>query len=75
MPIIEGTLAWLRCRVDAVHPGGDHVIVVGNVVDMGGQGGEPLLFYGGRYRNLDRESGAGDAPGLEPFSITDRIAW
>jgi 3-hydroxy-9,10-secoandrosta-1,3,5(10)-triene-9,17-dione monooxygenase reductase component len=54
VPVIEGTLAWLRCRLDAVHPGGDHVIVVGNVVEMGGNGGEPLLYYAGRYRRLDR---------------------
>jgi 3-hydroxy-9,10-secoandrosta-1,3,5(10)-triene-9,17-dione monooxygenase reductase component len=54
VPVIEGALAWLRCRLDAVHPGGDHVIVVGNVVEMGGNGGEPLLYYGGRYRRLDR---------------------
>jgi flavin reductase (DIM6/NTAB) family NADH-FMN oxidoreductase RutF len=54
VPVIEGTLAWLRCRLDAVHPGGDHVIVVGNVVEMGGNGGEPLLYYDGRSRRLDR---------------------
>jgi hypothetical protein len=27
--------------------------VVGEVAEMGGSGGEPLLFYGGRYRILD----------------------
>ena len=54
VPILEGTLAWLRCNVVAVYPGGDHVILVGNVVEMGGSGGEPLLFFAGRYRTLDR---------------------
>jgi 3-hydroxy-9,10-secoandrosta-1,3,5(10)-triene-9,17-dione monooxygenase reductase component len=54
VPVIAGTLAWLRCRLEAVHPGGDHVIVVGNVVEMDGNGGEPLLYYGGRYRRLER---------------------
>ncbi len=53
VPVIDGTLAWLRCQLDAIYPGGDHVIVVGNVVEMGGDGGEPLLYYGGRYRKLD----------------------
>lgn len=52
VPLLEGTLAWLRCDLAALYPGGDHVIVVGSVVDMGGNGGEPLLFYGGRYRSL-----------------------
>lgn len=52
VPILEGTLAWLRCKLTAVYPGGDHVIVVGNVLEMGGDGGEPLLFYNGHYRIL-----------------------
>jgi flavin reductase (DIM6/NTAB) family NADH-FMN oxidoreductase RutF len=58
VPVIDGALAWLCCQVEAVHPGGDHVIVVGNVLEMGGNGGEPLLFYGGDYRKLDSTSRA-----------------
>ena len=58
VPVIDGALAWLCCQVDAVYPGGDHVIVVGNVLEMGGNGGEPLLFYGGDYRRLDSSRGA-----------------
>lgn len=54
VPILDGTLAWLRCDVVADYPGGDHVILVGNVVEMGGGGGDPLLFFAGRYRTLDR---------------------
>ena len=54
VPILQRTLAWLRCDLTAVYPGGDHVIVVGEVMEMGGSGGDPLLFYGGRYRMLDR---------------------
>jgi 3-hydroxy-9,10-secoandrosta-1,3,5(10)-triene-9,17-dione monooxygenase reductase component len=53
VPVLDGTLAWLRCELEAVHPGGDHVIVVGSVVEMGGNAGAPLLFYGGRYHRLD----------------------
>jgi 3-hydroxy-9,10-secoandrosta-1,3,5(10)-triene-9,17-dione monooxygenase reductase component len=54
VPIIDGALAWLCCEVSAVYPGGDHVIVVGEAMEMGGNGGEPLLFYGGRYHRLER---------------------
>jgi flavin reductase (DIM6/NTAB) family NADH-FMN oxidoreductase RutF len=53
LPVIAGALAWLTCRVTAIHPGGDHVIVVGSAIEMGGDGGEPLLFYGGRYHRLN----------------------
>jgi 3-hydroxy-9,10-secoandrosta-1,3,5(10)-triene-9,17-dione monooxygenase reductase component len=56
VPILDRTLAWLCCDMTAIYPGGDHVIVVGSVVDLGGSGGEPLLFYGGDYRMLDRKS-------------------
>jgi 3-hydroxy-9,10-secoandrosta-1,3,5(10)-triene-9,17-dione monooxygenase reductase component len=61
VPILDGTLAWLRCDMTAIYPGGDHVIVVGSVVELGGNDGEPLLFYGGRYRMLDRKGPAGRA--------------
>jgi flavin reductase (DIM6/NTAB) family NADH-FMN oxidoreductase RutF len=58
VPVLEGTIAWLRCELASVYPGGDHVIVVGSVVDMGENNGDPLLFYGGDYRRLDSEVGA-----------------
>lgn len=51
-PILEGALAWLDCRVHAVHPGGDHSIVVGRVVGSGARTGEPLVFFRGRYRRI-----------------------
>jgi flavin reductase (DIM6/NTAB) family NADH-FMN oxidoreductase RutF len=66
VPVIDGTLAWLRCDLEAIYPGGDHVIVVGNVVEMGGTCGEPLLFYGGHYRQLDGDGMAGRRPGTRP---------
>lgn len=34
-PVIEGCLAWIDCRVEAVHTAGDHDIVVGRVVALG----------------------------------------
>lgn len=52
-PILEGCLAYLDCRVTAQHPGGDHTIFVGEVVEAGSlRDGEPLLFYQGRYTKL-----------------------
>jgi flavin reductase (DIM6/NTAB) family NADH-FMN oxidoreductase RutF len=50
---MERAIAWLDCRVHAVHDGGDHSIVLGRVVDLGVRGGQPpLVFYRGGYTGL-----------------------
>ena len=50
-PVIEGCVAWIDCRTEAIHPAGDHDIVLGRVVAMGtGQSDAgPLVFLKGRY--------------------------
>ena len=35
--------------LDAVHEGGDHLIVVGAVHDLGAVGSQPLVFLRGNY--------------------------
>ena len=52
VPILEPSVAWFACELRDLHGGGDHEIAVGEVVEMGGSGGEPLVFYGGTYRSL-----------------------
>ncbi len=53
-PVLDGALAALECRTTAVHDGGDHSIVVGEVLGISEPhpDGEPLLYYGSRYRRL-----------------------
>ncbi|MCB1706097.1 MAG: flavin reductase family protein [Halioglobus sp.] len=52
-PIIRHALATFECKLHATHEGGDHLIIVGKVLDMQQRPtGEPLLFYCGRYREL-----------------------
>lgn len=49
-PRLEGCIAALGCRVHAIHEGGDHWIVVGQVIaTYRVDGGLPLVFFGGRY--------------------------
>lgn len=52
-PRLAGCLMNIDCHIDAVHPGGDHQIVVGEVLEIvmadPELGVKPLLFYGGRY--------------------------
>jgi len=54
MPILDAALAALECRTTAVYDGGDHSIVVGEVVGVSGprDDAEPLIHHAGRYRRL-----------------------
>ncbi|OII59777.1 MULTISPECIES: flavin reductase family protein [unclassified Streptomyces] len=54
VPIVEGALAWLVCRVVGRVPAGDHRLVVAEVVagDPGAGGGRPLLYHHGRFNAL-----------------------
>lgn len=52
MPILDGTLAYLECRIVETHEGGDHVIHLGQVEDAESRSGRPLLFFQGQYRQL-----------------------
>ncbi|MEE8422220.1 MAG: flavin reductase family protein [Dehalococcoidia bacterium] len=53
-PILDGTLGWLDCRPWQRYDGGDHTIVVGEVVDfeLSRPDGDPLLFFSGGYRDI-----------------------
>lgn len=56
-PILDGVLAWLDCAVDAVHDGGDHLIVVGGVHGVGtAPHARPLLYHRGGYARTDARS-------------------
>lgn len=52
VPIIEGSVARLVCRLHDRQPGGDHVILLGRVEDYQNPGGEPLVYLGGEYQSL-----------------------
>ncbi|MDQ1584027.1 MAG: 3-hydroxy-9,10-secoandrosta,3,5(10)-triene-9,17-dione monooxygenase reductase component [Microbacteriaceae bacterium] len=48
-PIVDGALAWVDCRIDALHDGGDHHLVTGAVLDAGHAVGRPLVFFRGAF--------------------------
>lgn len=59
-PTLVDALAVLECRPHAVHPGGDHEIVVGEVVHTRWrEDAKPLLYSTGRYRSLAGTDGPG----------------
>jgi 3-hydroxy-9,10-secoandrosta-1,3,5(10)-triene-9,17-dione monooxygenase reductase component len=52
-PILDDVHAFLDCTLEQVVEAGDHVIVVGRVLDLGlTADAGPLLFYQGRYGRL-----------------------
>ncbi|WP_431041102.1 flavin reductase family protein [Streptomyces sp. P1-3] len=53
VPLLDGVLAWLVCRVAARIPAGDHHVVIAEAVagDPSGSG-RPLLYHQGRFNAL-----------------------
>lgn len=51
-PLIDGALAHIECRVAARYPGGDHEIMLGEVVAMRRRDGKPLVFQRGAFHGL-----------------------
>ncbi|MFF3178041.1 flavin reductase family protein [Streptomyces sp. NPDC057900] len=53
VPLLDGVLAWLVCRVVARIPAGDHRIVIAQAVagDPAGSG-RPLVYHQGRFTAL-----------------------
>lgn len=71
VPVLAGVLAWADCRVEAVHPGGDHDIVIGRVTALGEcRDARPLVFFKGRY------TATATVSPYEPPEVVDTLlAW
>jgi flavin reductase (DIM6/NTAB) family NADH-FMN oxidoreductase RutF len=52
--VLQGCVAAIECRTVGAYEGGDHTVIVGEVVAVSVREPEvePLLYYGGRYRTL-----------------------
>ncbi len=57
VPCLADALATIACRISALHEGGDHMIVLGEVLSMSSAEDDlaPLLFYRGSYSRLADE--------------------
>ncbi|MGA0150637.1 MAG: flavin reductase family protein [Luminiphilus sp.] len=51
-PQLIDALAHFSCSTFSVYPGGDHQIIVGEVVAFESTDAVPLIFFGGGYRSL-----------------------
>ncbi len=53
IPLLDGAIAQLVCRVVDPHPAGDHTLHIGQVEYLSYRDGDPLLFYTGAYKKLE----------------------
>lgn len=53
-PVLTESLAYVTCEVTQHVPGGDHVIIIGKIVDIGllRRDGRPLGFFAGAMQKL-----------------------
>ena len=58
MPLIEGAVAHIVTKVVEAHPAGDHTLFIGEVEYLDSHDDRPLLFYAGKYHELNAEEAA-----------------
>jgi 3-hydroxy-9,10-secoandrosta-1,3,5(10)-triene-9,17-dione monooxygenase reductase component len=52
LPLIAGALAHIECRVAARYPGGDHEIIMGEVLALRRRDAAPLVFQRGAFHAI-----------------------
>lgn len=53
-PLLDSAIAYVDCETVDEHDAGDHILVVGKVLELGyASEGKPLLFYRGGYGRFD----------------------
>lgn len=54
--LLDDALAWLECTTSAVHPGGDHSVIMGAVTGAAVRDAadDPLLYYRSHYGTIVR---------------------
>ena len=50
--ILDSVLGYVECKIRQCLDGGDHTIVVGEILDAHASGERPLLFFKGKYQRL-----------------------
>jgi len=53
IPVLEDYSAVFECEMESRYEGGDHIIIVGRVIEFDNRGKAPLVFHAGRYADLD----------------------
>jgi flavin reductase (DIM6/NTAB) family NADH-FMN oxidoreductase RutF len=54
-PMLQGSLAYLECRLHSAEEAGDHTIFIAEVEEVVVREGEPLLFFRAKYRRVGED--------------------
>jgi len=68
-PIFTRHAALFECETRHLYDGGDHIIMVGEVVEFEARDEAPLLFHGGRYADHRPRAGTPDETEAERLSL------
>jgi 3-hydroxy-9,10-secoandrosta-1,3,5(10)-triene-9,17-dione monooxygenase reductase component len=69
---VVGATAVLCCEVADTLRAGDHDLVLGEVVDIEHAGGEPLIFYRGRFGGMQTDA---IVPAGHPIALDEGAGW
>jgi len=53
VPVLADYSAVFQCEIESRFEGGDHIILLGRVIDFDNKCQAPLIFHGGQYADLD----------------------
>ena len=67
VPLLRGGLAAFECATYAVHHGGDHEIILGQVLAFHRREAAPLLFFSGKYQRLHADDQIETPPDTDYF--------
>lgn len=56
VPVLKDCICTLSCRTINTVKAGDHLIFIAEVTDFRTKEGDPVIFFSGKYRHLEKES-------------------
>ena len=69
---VRGAAATQHCEVEQIIAAGDHDLVLGRVVGLTHNGGEPLIFHRGRFGGMVVDT---VVPPLQALAIEEGAGW
>jgi flavin reductase (DIM6/NTAB) family NADH-FMN oxidoreductase RutF len=69
MPVLENAVAYFVVHIVDAHPAGDHTLYIGRVEHFESRDDRPLLFYAGKYQQLQPEKGRPTPWPQDEFSL------